>query len=133
MPAEDGYKIAVVIVDRHEPEGETAGRLLEIAEEKGYSPRVVEAARGDHDAALSFRVPRDVAEAFEADRAERWPDDSAKRAELGVNVDGSRRTERDDADNLIENDPEKAARREADADTKTTAEPKARTAKAQKE
>jgi hypothetical protein len=73
MPVESGYKVAVVIVDQHEPEGETAGRLLEIAEDKGYSARVVEAQRGEHDAALSFRVPKDVAEAFDADRAERWP------------------------------------------------------------
>lgn len=132
MPAESGYKVAIVIVNQHEPEGETAGRLLEIAEEKGYSPRVVEAVRGDHDAALSFRVPEDVAEAFNGERDGLWPDDSAKRAELGVNVDGSRRTARDEHDNLIENDPEKAARQEANAD-KTTAEPKARTTKAQKE
>jgi len=117
MPAESGYNVAVVLVNRHEPEGETAGRLLEIAEEKGYGPRVVEAARGDHDAALSFRVPEDVAEVFNAERAERWPDDSAKRAELGVNVDGSPRTARDEHDNLIENDPETAARQDADPST----------------
>jgi hypothetical protein len=67
------YPIAVVIVDRHEPEGETAGRLLELAEEKGYDVRTVEAQRGEHDAALSFRVPKDVAEAFNAERSERWP------------------------------------------------------------
>ncbi len=60
---------AIVIINRHEPEGETAGRLLELAAEKGYEPRVVEAQRGEHDAALSFRVPDDVAEAFNADRA----------------------------------------------------------------
>ncbi len=64
---------AIVIIDRHEPEGETAARLLELAEEKGYAPRSVEAQRGEHDAALSFQVPEDVAEAFNADRADRWP------------------------------------------------------------
>lgn len=64
---------AIVIVNQHEPEGETAGRLLEIAEKHGYEPRVVEAQRGEHDAALSFRVPEDVAEVFNAERAERWP------------------------------------------------------------
>lgn len=73
MPTGTDYPIAVVIVDRHEPEGETAGRLLGLAEEKGYDPRVVEAQRGEHDAALSFRVPQDVADAFNAERAERWP------------------------------------------------------------
>jgi len=71
------YPIAVVIINRHEPEGETAGRLMELAEEKGYDPRVVEAQRGEHDAALSFRVPQDVAEAFNEDRADRWPSDDA--------------------------------------------------------
>ena len=73
MPTEDGYKIANVIVDQHEPEGETSGRMQEIAKEKGYSPQVVEAQRGEHNARLSFRVPGDVAEAFNADRSERWP------------------------------------------------------------
>jgi hypothetical protein len=73
MPVEDGYETVIVIVNQHEPEGETSARLLEIAEEKGYSPRVVEAQRGEHDAGLSFRVPEDVAEAFNADRSERWP------------------------------------------------------------
>lgn len=66
---------AVVIINKHEPEGETAGRLIELAREKGYDERVVEAQRGEHDAALSFRVPQDVADAFNADRADRWPDD----------------------------------------------------------
>jgi hypothetical protein len=64
---------AVVIINKHEPEGETAGRLIELAREKGYDERVVEAQRGEHDAALSFRVPQDVADAFESDRADRWP------------------------------------------------------------
>jgi len=63
----------IVIINTHEPEGEVAGRLLELADEKGHSAAVVEAQRGEHDAALSFRVPEDVADAFEADRAERWP------------------------------------------------------------
>ena len=74
MPTGTDYPIAVVIINRHEPEGEVSGRLLELAEEKGYDPRTVEAQRGEHDAALSFRVPEDVAEAFNADRADRWPD-----------------------------------------------------------
>lgn len=74
MPVESGYKVAVVIIDRHEPEGEVATRLLELAEEKGYSPRVVEAQRGEHDAGLSFRVPKDVADAFDAKRASAWPE-----------------------------------------------------------
>jgi hypothetical protein len=65
----------IVIIDRHEPEGETASRLLELAEEKGYAPADVEAQRGEHDAGLSFRVPQDVADAFNEDRAERWPSD----------------------------------------------------------
>lgn len=106
MPAEIGYKVAVVIVDVHEPEGETAGRLLAIADEKGYSHRVVEAQRGEHDAALSFRVPQDVAEAFNAERSDLWPDDSARRVELGhIGVDGSTRENAgpDDA-TKIEND-----------------------------
>lgn len=67
------YPVAVVIVNRHEPEGETAGRLLELAAEKGYGARVVEASRGDHDAGLTFRVPQDVADAFNEDRSDRWP------------------------------------------------------------
>jgi hypothetical protein len=65
--------IAIVLVNEHEPHGEVAARLLELAEEKDYAPRVVEAQRGEHDAALSFRVPQDVADAFNADRADRWP------------------------------------------------------------
>jgi len=123
MPAEDGYKVAVVILDRHEPEGESATRLLEIADEKGYSPRVVEAQRGEHDAGLSYRVPEDVAEAFNAERRDLWSDDSAKRVELGhVAVDGSTRAKpgpddetmfdanpaRDAEPTKIENDGEKA-------------------------
>jgi hypothetical protein len=64
---------AVVIINRHEPEGETATRLLELARDKGYDDSVVVAQRGEHDAALSFRVPQDVADDFNADRADRWP------------------------------------------------------------
>lgn len=64
---------AIVIINRHEPEGEVATRLLELADEKGHDARTVEAQRGEHDAGLSFRVPEDVAEAFNADRADRWP------------------------------------------------------------
>jgi hypothetical protein len=64
---------AIVIINKHEPEGETAGRLIELATEKGYDTREVVAQRGEHDAALSFRVPQDVADAFNADRADRWP------------------------------------------------------------
>lgn len=64
---------AIVIINTYEPEGEVAGRLLELADEKGHPAAVVEAQRGEHDAALSFRVPQDVADAFESDRAERWP------------------------------------------------------------
>lgn len=63
----------IVIVNQHEDHGEVAARLLELAQEKGHDPRTVEAQRGEHDAALSFRVPEDVAEAFDAERAERWP------------------------------------------------------------
>jgi hypothetical protein len=65
---------AVVIINRHEPEGEVAARLLELADEKGHPVTSVEAQRGEHDAALSFRVPQDVADAFNEERADRWPD-----------------------------------------------------------
>lgn len=63
----------IVIVNEHEPHHEVAARLLELADKKGHDARTVEAQRGEHDAALSFRVPEDVAEAFNADRADRWP------------------------------------------------------------
>jgi hypothetical protein len=63
----------IVIVNLHEPHHEVAGRLLDLAHERGYTPRAVEAQRGEHDAALSFRLPQDVADAFNADRADRWP------------------------------------------------------------
>jgi hypothetical protein len=65
--------MAIVIVNTHEPDHEVATRLLELAEKKGHDARAVEAQRGEHDAALSFRVPDDVAEEFEKDRADRWP------------------------------------------------------------
>ena len=88
MPTGTDYPIAIVIINQHEPEGEVAGRLLELAEEKGHDVRAVEAQRGEHDAALSFRVPEDVAEAFNADRADRWPDkienDSEKASSKGA-------------------------------------------------
>lgn len=71
----------VVIVDRHEPHGEVAQRLLELAEEKGYDVRTVEAQRGEHDSPLSFRVPSEVAEAFDKDRAKRWPDRTSEDAD----------------------------------------------------
>lgn len=64
---------AFVIVNTHEPHGEVAARLLALADEKGHEVRSVVAQRGEHDAALSFQVPQDVAEAFDAERAERWP------------------------------------------------------------
>jgi hypothetical protein len=66
---------AVVIINRHEPEGGTAARLIELAQGKGYPDGVVVAQRGEHNAALSFRVPQDVADAFNADRDDRWPSD----------------------------------------------------------
>jgi len=73
MPTGADYTPAVVLINRHEPEGETTARLIELAVEKGYDSRVVEAQRGEHDVALSWRVPQDVADAFNADRADRWP------------------------------------------------------------
>lgn len=63
----------IVIVNRHEPHGEVAGRLLELADEKGHDVRSVVAQRGEHNAALSFQVPEDVREAFDAERGDRWP------------------------------------------------------------
>jgi len=65
--------MGIVIVNKNEPDHEVAQRLLELAEEKGHDARSVEAQRGEHDAGLSFRVPDDVAEAFESDRDQRWP------------------------------------------------------------
>jgi len=63
----------IVIVNLHEPHHEVAGRLLQLADEKGYDVRTIVAQRGEHNAALSFQVPGDVQEAFDADRAGRWP------------------------------------------------------------
>lgn len=65
--------MGIVIVNTHESDYEVAARLLELAHEKGHDVRTVEAQRGEHDAGLSFRAPDDVVEAFEADRAKRWP------------------------------------------------------------
>lgn len=65
--------MGIVIVNTHEPDHEVAARLLELAEEKGHDARSVEAQRGEHDAELSFRVPDDVAEAFEKERGDTWP------------------------------------------------------------
>lgn len=102
MPTGSNYPLAIVILNRHEPEGETAGRLIELAEEKGYGLRVVEAVRGDHDAGLSFRVPKDVADAFDAERDGRWPvpvpedqDTTPRDTSIPVDADG----------NKIENNP----------------------------
>lgn len=67
--------VAVVIINRHEPEGEVAGKLLDLAGEKGYDVYSVQAQRGEHDASLSFRVPQDVADAFNDERASLWPAD----------------------------------------------------------
>lgn len=75
MNGEIGNDQAVVLINRHEPEGEATTRLLEIAREKGYDDSVVVAQRGEHDVPLSWRVPADVAEAFDADRDGRWPTD----------------------------------------------------------
>ncbi len=147
MPAEMGYKVGIVIVDQHEPEGETATRLLEIAEDKGYSPRVVEAQRGEHDAGLSFRAPEDVVDAFNSERRDLWPDDSAKRAELyQQRVDGSVGEDPKGKSSKIENNTEKpadqattdrttekAANQDAVTDETTTSTRKARTDKAPKE
>lgn len=124
MPTGSDYPIGVVLVNQHEPEGETAARLLELAEEKGYDPRVVEAQRGEHDAGLSFRVPQEVAEAFDADRAARWPADKIENdAEMdAAGVDG---------DAYAADATRKAnAVRAANADNQTTSARTARSGKA---
>jgi hypothetical protein len=64
---------AIVIINTYEPEGEVASRLLVLAVELGHNPRDVEAQRGEHDAALAFRVPVEVAQAFDAERSDLWP------------------------------------------------------------
>jgi hypothetical protein len=74
MATGSDYPVAVVLINRHEPEGEVAGRLMELADGKGYDARTVEAQRGEHDVSLSFRVPLEVADAFNGDRGERWPE-----------------------------------------------------------
>lgn len=88
--ATGNYPVAVVLINRHEPEGEVAGRLMELAEDNGYDVRAVEAQRGEHDVPLSFRVPQDVADAFNSDRDERWPEtggDDEERKVAGVDGD----------------------------------------------
>lgn len=74
MAVISGYTTAVVLLNRHEPEHEVGQRLLQLAKEKGYDVRTVEAQRGEHDTPLAFRVPQDVAEEFNADRGDRWSD-----------------------------------------------------------
>lgn len=92
MSTSTDYPVSVVIVNRTEPEGEVAGRLIHLAKELDYDVRTVQASRGDHDAALSFRVPKEVADAFEADRAERFSakienDDETASGQAGLNED----------------------------------------------
>lgn len=65
--------MAVVIVNEHEPHGEVAAKLLAMAAENGHAAELVVAQRGEHNAALSFRVPEDVAEQFDAQRGDLWP------------------------------------------------------------
>jgi hypothetical protein len=94
MPTGTDYPIAIAIVNQHEPHGEVAARLLELAEEKGHDARTVEAQRGEHDAALSFRVPEDVAEAFNGERADRWPADKIENDTETTSDDGPVRAKR---------------------------------------
>jgi len=75
MSTGSNYETGIVIVNRHEPDHEVATRLIELAREKGYDERVVEAQRGEHDAALGFRAPVDVVDAFSGERADRWSAD----------------------------------------------------------
>lgn len=75
---------AIVIINKHEPEGEVATRLLELAADKDYDARTVEAVRGEHDATLSFRVPIEVAQAFDDERGDLWP--AKKAAENGEDL-----------------------------------------------
>ena len=107
MATGSDYNVAVVLINRHEPEGEVAQRLMELADEKGYDSRVVEAQRGEHDVALSFRVPEDVAEAFNADRADRWqePKVGPDGQPLADDADAEKMAaERDAADNKAASD-----------------------------
>lgn len=107
---------AIVIINRHEPEGEVSTRLLELADEKGHDARTVEAQRGEHDAALAFRVPQDVADAFNDERADRWPakienDDEMVADQAGVNEDAyaadqTRRAQEAAAQNAADSDTE---------------------------
>lgn len=61
---------AVVIPNQHEPEHEVAGRLLELA---GDDPRQVHALRGEHNVPIAFQVPAELADQFNAGRADWWP------------------------------------------------------------
>lgn len=84
---------AIVLINRHEPEGEATSRLLEIARDKGYDDSVVVAQRGEHDVALSWRVPQDVAEEFNGERDSNWPakienDDETDTDQHVAGVDG---------------------------------------------
>jgi hypothetical protein len=69
----------IVHLKDHEPEHEAAQYLLELAsEDDRYTPENdVMALRGETLAKLSFQVPDDVAEKFEAERASKWPVDDA--------------------------------------------------------
>lgn len=64
--------MTVVHVQTHEPQEEVANYLIELATQKEYPAQVVEAVRGESDVNLAFRVPDDVAEEFEANRASKW-------------------------------------------------------------
>jgi hypothetical protein len=112
----------IVIVNRHEPEGDVAQRLLELATEKGHDARTVEAVRGEHDATLSFRVPEDVAEAFNADRGDRWPsklegEEGSDRPVAALNEDAFEADARRAAMDVAAANTEEAA---ADEDTDTS-------------
>jgi hypothetical protein len=54
-----------------EPEHEVAEKLLDLARRAGYPPSVVGTSR---DEGLVFSVPDDVADEFNAARAELWTD-----------------------------------------------------------
>lgn len=112
---------AIVIIDQHEPEHEVASRLLELAEEKGHDVRAVEAQRGEHDAPLSFRVPKDVAEEFDKDRAKRWTDKIENDKEL---ADGQDSAAVDEDAVAAENIRRTRAVREANTTEKTSADRK---------
>lgn len=67
----------IVNLRDHEPEGEAAQYLLELAEkdDRYNAASDVQALRGETLAKLSFQVPDDIAAQFEKDRAEKWPED----------------------------------------------------------